>query len=179
MLEKLAKLSICKFQFNSEEYLHDNVIEVPAALRNTISQIIAKKIPPNPYLFDELQRKVVDDIAEKLYPTFLQSDVFIQFNNEQNRRDVTNNTTDQASAGSSSDAATSNTDGAASYSGMAVDLTPLISTSNLQTLHEDTELTISTEPIATKTTTDRPMPKLTKDLLLATQKGRLEVRPQG
>lgn len=81
-------------------------------------------------------------------------------------------------AAAASAAAASFTDGAAGFSGKT-ELPPLVTSTNLQTLHEDAELNLSEEPTLTKTTTDRPMPKLTKDLLLATQKGRLEVRPQG
>lgn len=69
---------------------------------------------------------------------------------------------------------------ATAFSRINVDGLPsLINTSNLQTLHEDTELKLNAKSHSMKPRTVRTMPKLTEDLLLATQKGRLEVRPQG
>lgn len=156
--------------------MSDNVIKVLPELRETISQIIARKIPPNPNVFDELQANVQETMAKKLYPEFLQSETFIQFI-EQNSRDTKNPTTVRSNSNINSNTTTSNTDGAAIVSGINVGL----STSNLQTLHEDAELTLNNEPISTKKTTDRSMqrPTLTKDRLLATQNERLEIRPQG
>lgn len=49
----------------------------------------------------------------------------------------------------------------------------------LPTLHEDSELVMSERSTLMKTSTDRHLPKLTHEMLLATQKGRLEVRPPG
>lgn len=161
--------------------MSDNVIKVLPELRETISQIIARKIPPNPNVFDELQANVQETMAKKLYPEFLKSETFIQFI-DQNSRDTKNPTTAVRPSTSSnsninSNTTTSNTDGAAIISGINVGL----STSNLQTLHEDAELTLNNEPISTKKTTDRSMqrPTLTRDRLLATQNERLEIRPQG
>lgn len=71
------------------------------------------------------------------------------------------------------------TDGAAAFSGMTVELSPLLMSQTLQTLHENTELNLSGKHTSTRTTTDHFMPKLTSNLLLATAAGRLEVRPQG
>lgn len=164
---------------NSDNYLNDNIMKVSPELRNTISQIIARKIPPNPNVFDELHKNIVGIIAQKIHPAFVQSEVFIQFIN-QNSQEITKPITNQASTSSninisSNSNTTTNTDGASSFSGLTVGLSPLIASSNLQTLHEDTELTISNEPTAT---TDRSMP-LTTQNLLASQKLRLDVRPQG
>lgn len=162
--------------------MSDNVIKVLPELRETISQIIARKIPPNPNVFDELQVNVQEIMAKKLYPEFLKSETFIQFI-EQNSRGTKNPTTIRPSTSSNSNiiinTTTSNTDGAAIISAINVGLSP--STSNLQTLHEDAELTLNNEPISTKKTTDRSMqrPTLTRDRLLATQNERLEIRPQG
>lgn len=50
---------------------------------------------------------------------------------------------------------------------------------DLPTLHEDSELVMSERSTLMKTSTDRHLPKLTHEMLLATQKGRLEVRPPG
>lgn len=164
--------------------MSDNVIKVLPELRETISQIIARKIPPNPNVFDELQANVQEIMAKKLYPEFLKSETFIQFI-EQNSRDTKNPTTVRPSTSSNSNinsnTTTSNTDGAANISGINVGLSPSMTTSNLQTLHEDAELTLNNEPISTKKTTDRSMqrPTLTRDRLLATQNERLEIRPQG
>lgn len=126
-------------------------------------------------------------MAHTIYPTFLQSDIFIQYI-EQNTKDSTINATSTSTTSTqfstlAGAAAQSSSDGnataVATSSRMTIDTSPLIATSNLQTLHEDLELKLSDVAASSKTTTDRPMPKLTKDLLLATQKGRLEVRPQG
>lgn len=168
------------FRFNSDKYLNDNIIKVSPELRDTISQIIARKIPPNRNVYDELQKNVEEIIAKRIYPEFLKSDVFIEYVEQHSRNNI-KSITNQASTSRNSNSnininnTACNTDGNASYS--TVGLSPLVMSPNLQTLHEDTELTISNEPISTKTTTDQP--KLTRDFLLATQKSRLEVRPPG
>lgn len=99
---------------------------------------------------------------------------YVEQYSRNNIKPITNQASTSSNSNSNINTTAYNTDGNASYS--TVGLSPLMS-SNLQTLHEDTELTISNEPSSTKTTTDQP--KLTKDFLLATQKDRLELRPPG
>lgn len=138
-------------------------------------------------------------IEKNIHPAFCKSDIFIQFCNQNNEEELAaavKLTNTSAAQTSSSGAVMQNmvasrplaciSDGGAglsaatTYNRPNVDLvSSLINPSNLQTLHEDSELKLNTESHSTKARTDRPTPKLTKDLLLATQKGRLEVRPQG
>lgn len=187
---------------NSDRYLASNIIEAPIELRKTILQISRKEIEPVPRIFDDLQKKVEKIIEKEVYPAFLMSDIFIEF--VQSRQDEgitveianeTNTLPTQIDSSSASGLCSSNsssrtditastapmTDGhvASAYNLMNADLiSPIINASNLQTLHEDSELKLNAESHSTKSRTEgRPM--LTKELLLATQKGRLEVRPQG
>lgn len=184
---------------NSDRYLASNIIEAPPELRKTTSQIKRNKIDPQPHIFDELQKKVERIIEKEVYPAFLKSDLFIEY--VQRREDAatesnaeTVNVADAqplnygsscsgASGGAHSMVANTSDGGggaASTFSRINVDLiSPLINTSNLQTLHEDSELKLNAKSHSMKPRTARPMPKLTEDLLLATQKGRLEVRPQG
>ncbi|XP_031626193.1 axin-like isoform X2 [Contarinia nasturtii] len=162
-------------------------------LQKTISDIIRKESTPNPHVFDDLQKTVADMIATTTYRAFLQSDMFIQYvHNKEfekptianaNQPNYTSNVASASNSSSSNSTATasmtsSTTDSAATFSGMTVELSPLLTTPTLQTLHEDTELKLS-QSTSTKTTTDRPMPKLTSENLLATERRRLEIRPQG
>lgn len=143
-------------------------------------------------------------IEKEVYPAFLTSDVFIEFiqTKEDEATTVENvNETNTlpmpaGSSGAISICSSSHTnmlglvpntsDGGGNggnsattaYNRINVDLISPFNAPNLQTLHEDSELKLNTESHSAKSRTDgRPM--LTKELLLATQKGRLEVRPQG
>lgn len=150
-------------------------------------QIRRKEIQPFKNIYDEVQKCVEKIIANTIYPTFLQSQIFIQYvgtkdaiinstsSNTTNTQGTTCTTTSSTTQCSSDGIVTAVT----TSSRMTIDTSPLTATYNLQTLHEDTELKLSDVTVLTKTTTDRPMPKLTREALLATQKGRLEVRPQG
>lgn len=173
----------CDFFFllNSDEIIRDQ-IEVSTELRNTITAIAQKKIPPNTNVFDDLQYQVKETIATTSYLSFLTSEFFCKYNRDQDNKFETKpvfTATNVASAINNAGVASSSADGAASLSGKTYELLPSFTTSNLQTLHEDTELNLSQEPILTKTTTDRPMPRLTEGLLLATQTPRLQIRPPG
>lgn len=153
-------------------------IHVTPELRNTIRQIAKKEIPPNPNIFDELQKEVEITIGTKIYPSFLLSPVFIEFA-EQAKQQRTSSSVDGRASVSNANIA----DGTTVYdnfsSASTVELLPLAGAANLQTLHEDVELKLNEGAHPSKSTSGRPMPKLTSDLLLATQKRRLEVRPQG
>lgn len=159
-------------------------IEISPELRTTITEIVQKKNPPNTNIFDDLQQRLKETIASTSYQTFLLSEFFINYVEEQKKKYESRpriTAANLASAINNVAVASSSADGAAVFTGpMTVELSPLLLTSsNLQTLHEDAELNISKEPNLTKTTTDRPMPKLTEGLLLVTQNKRLEVRPEG
>lgn len=153
--------------------MSQNIINTPPELRKTISQIAKSEIEPIKKIYEDLQNIVEQIIATTIYPAFRQSDVFIHYisQNAKGLENIQSTTASQASCSSST--ACSSSDGTASFSRMT-GLPPILSSSNLQTLHEDSELKISDEPILTKATTNRPKPKLTKDLLLRTQEGRLE-----
>lgn len=126
-------------------------IQVPPELRETITGIIQSKIPPNTNVFDDLQKQVGEIIAATSYRAFLQSDMFIRYAQD-NKKELDTKPISSTSQTNSSD---------------------------LQTLHEDTELNLSDGSNLTKTTTDRPLPKLTEDRRLKTERRRLEVRPPG
>ncbi|XP_055311072.1 axin [Sitodiplosis mosellana] len=158
-------------------------IEISPELRTTITGIVLKKSPPNTNIFDDLQQQLKETIASSSYRTFLLSAFFIDYVEEQKKKYEPKPRITAASLASAMNnvaVASSSADGATGFSRpMTVELSPLLTSSNLQTLHEDAELTLSKEPTLTKTTTDRPMPKLTEGLLLVTQNRRLEVRPEG
>lgn len=159
-------------------------IHVSPELRNTIRRISKKEIEPNPNIFDEIQNEVEITIGSKIYPSFLLSPVFIEFT-EQTKQQLSPTATENragcSSSSTSSSAIINTADGTASFGTVGsapVNLIPLLCANDLQTLHEDVELKLeSSHPL--KTNSDRHMPKLTSDLLLATQKRRLDVRPQG
>lgn len=184
-----------------------NIIEAPPELRTTILQILRNEVEPQPHIFDDLQRRVEQIIEREVYPAFLTSDLFIEYTQSQDEgataaepepdtvnvfdtQSMHSNSSGKScgsgNSGSISSIFVNVSDGmsgggaGATYSRMNVDiLSPLINASNLQTLHEDSELKLNAKSHSMKPRTARPMPKLTEDLLLATQKGRLEVRPQG
>lgn len=180
---KIAVTIIFSFYFdlNSKNISKRIKIPIPPEIVGKISKMTKvvdgkTELPPDPHVFDELQQKVRDKIANEIYPKFLTSNVLIEFVEKHKDIDAKPiNITNQASC-ISHVVSSSIADGAA---GFTVGLTPLVAPSNLQTLHEDAELNLNDGPTLKKTTTDRPMPKLTLDNLLATQQGRLEVRPQG
>lgn len=135
------------------------------------------ELPPDPHIYDDLQETVKIQIATRIYPEFLKSKVLIDFVEEHTRGSEEKPANVSGQANFSSYLASNSCAGGAA--GFTVGLTPLVAPSNLQTLHEDTELNLNDGPNLRKTTTDRPMPKLTKDTLWLTQDKRLEVRPEG
>lgn len=167
-------------------------IPISSELQKTISAICKKEMPPDRDIFNDLQKSVAELIDQTTYRSFLQSEMFIQYVNNKEfdsqppiasvSQPICNTNIASASSSNSSTAAASMTsstaDGATAFTGMTVELSPLLTTPTLQTLHEDTELKLGQQSLA-RTTTERPMPKLTSELLLATEKRRLEVRPQG
>lgn len=132
------------------------------------------ELTPDPHIFDDLQETVKVQIATRIYPEFLKSKVWIDFVEERMRGSEVKpiNSSVQANFNSYLSGC------AGGAAGFTVGVLPLVASSNLQTLHEDTELNLNDGPTLRKSTTDR-QPKLTKDLLLVTQNKRLEVRPEG
>ena len=112
-----------------------------------------------------MQQDIVRTINETTYQNFFQSDLYIE-HIEHVQRNTAAGTAVSSSSGSGS-------------------CTDLPRNSGLPTLHEDTELSINddvalmtTHGSSHQTPAEIPM-RLTRDLLLATQKRRLEIRPQG
>lgn len=150
-----------------------------------------------PHIFDALEKKVERIIENEIYPTFLQSQIFIKFiqTKEDGAAAETVNETSAPSAqlysgGSSGYIAKhlinrydglscSGTDAAPSNRTSVDLISPLLSAPNLQTLHEDSELKLNAESYSTKLRTDRNKTMLTRENLLATQERRLGLRPPG
>lgn len=180
MLKCVIFLFIYLFNNKSDEIIRDQ-IEVTPELRTTITGIVQKKIPPSANVFDELQKQVKETIAATSYQTFLVSDFFIKYVEEQEKKFEAKAVVTATSLASAINNAVAGgaADDAARLTGRTIELSPLLMSSNLQTLHEDTELNLSEKSTLTKTTTDRPMPKLTIGRLLDSQEERLKVRPPG
>lgn len=155
-----------------------------ATINNTINHI--KKIAtPDTSIFDEIQKDVEGSINKSLYPRFLQSDLFIRYVEQIQKGQESENQNTGGSSSSISHSICSNssisglsTGGIINTSNISSNTNSLPVSTNLQTLHEDSELTLNNES-SSRSLSERSMPKLTEKLLLATQKGRLEVRPQG
>lgn len=148
-----------------------NWVNVSAELRHTIRKIQKEETQPDPNIFDDIQREVEKTISENIYPSFFHSPVFIEFANKNAESVVAETSVIPNNADG-----TFNTNKIASSA--SVDL--LSNAMSLQTLHEDVELKLNENTHPSKSSsTHRSTPKLTSDLLLATQKKRLEVRPSG
>lgn len=179
ILELCFKLCII-FHLFSDEIIRDR-FDISPDLRNTITEIVSRKRAANTNIFNELQSTVKGVIASTSYQTFLTSEFFIRYVEEQERQYETK----PSVSGANTTSAVNNTvssndaDGAVGFTGMTIELSPLLPLSNLQTLHEDSELNFSEQSTMPKRMTARPMPKLTPELLLATEQGRLEVKPPG
>lgn len=146
-------------------------VNVSADLRHTIRKIQKEETQPDPNIFDNIQREVEKTISEKIYPSFFHSPVFIEFANKHAESSVT----ETSSIPNTADG-TINTNKIVTSE--SVD--SLSDAMCLATLHEDVELKLNENAHPSKSSsTHRSKPKLTIDLLLATQKNRLEVRPPG
>lgn len=91
-----------------------------------------------------------------------------------NRLHPSNNNNNNTSSINNNSASNSKTDAAAAPIPRTLSIP-----NELPTLHEDSELVMSERASVMKTSTDRHVPKLSHEMLLVTQKGRLEVRPPG
>lgn len=141
-------------------------------------------------IFNHMQSEIVRSINETTYPSFLQSDLYFEY--------IDNAALAQGMAmGTGAAAAAALTSTSSSSSGSCSAVT-VPRSSTLPTLHEGTELSIpesfnaaASGAIGSMATAggsasggpaasvDNPQIRLTRNLLLATQERRLELRPQG
>lgn len=131
----------------------------------------------SPTVYDQMQQDIERIINETTYPNFLRSDTYLQ--HVQNMQAGIGDSAALDCSGymlsSSNPLSTSSSSGSTS----ATDLIKRSST--LPTLHEDSELvceSFSNIHLGGSRTPEMPV-KLTRELLLATQERRLEVRPPG
>lgn len=220
-------------------FLRKSQLSITEDLRRTIKAGLKNEIPLSPKIYDPLQQDVEKTINERIYPTFLGSEMYIEYIQQmsavQERFSGATSTSGSSSSasggggagvgggngnfgvgisgggaggcssknptlipmsamgGASTSGATAgscsasgsvygpSTSASSSGSVSATDTLPRSST--LPTLHEDSELSISDDfeklrVEGGRTSADMPM-RLTRDLLLATQKRRLEIRPPG
>lgn len=124
---------------------------------------------PSATIFDMAQSEVERLINNTTYPNFLKSDMYLQY-----VQAMQNPTSSDCSSGSSS----------SSSSISPRDVAILGQSSGiLPTLHEDTELVTTMQPSVGSVSGGNHTPnlepiRLTKDMLLVTQKRRLDVRPK-
>lgn len=212
------------FVFNYR-FLRKSQLSISEDLRRTIKAGLKNEIQLSPKIYDPLQQDVEKTINERIYPTFLGSDMYIEYIQQmsavQERFSGATSTsgssssasggggngnggavggasknptlipmaalapgTSGATAGSCSASGSvygPSTSASSSGSVSATDTLPRSST--LPTLHEDSELSICDDfeklrVEGGRMSADMPM-RLTRDLLLATQKRRLEIRPPG
>lgn len=147
-------------------------------LRRTIRADLRSENNLNPHVYDHMQQDVVRIIADTTYPSFLQSELYIQY-----VAHVQSVAAENAAVAIHTLAATNTGGSTSSSSGSGSANERLPRSSTLPTLHEDTELSITDDmsplPLCeTHTPNEMPM-RLTKDLLLATQRRRLDIRPPG
>lgn len=191
----ISQFPFVLFRFHLlRKYLRNscNDISVPTELRNTIRKIIKNEQEADANVYNEVQREVEAKITETTFPKFFQSKFFFEYSEQvQKPAAPLNNNYGGSGSGRSNSHYGSET---ASGWTTAIDLlSPCdslgASCSNLQesltmntvlpTLHEDTELTIHDDVSTKSLGGSSAQPKLTKDLLLATQTRRLEVRSHG
>lgn len=167
-------------------------ITISEDLRRTIKAGLKNEIPLSPNIYDALQQSTENTIREKIYPNFLRSDMYFNYIQQMSAAQerctgagagVVTTGKGTAAPGTSSAGGLygPSTSASSSGSGSATDTLPRSST--LPTLHEDTELTINHDFDNLRMTESRisaemPM-RLTRDLLLATEERRLEIRPPG
>lgn len=156
-------------------------IQVSTELRNTIKKIIKGEMPTNANVLDTVQKSVENVISQTTYPSFLGSDLYLQYVEELQNAATTGGCIVPSASLTASSSSSSSTTSLSSYDSLGACSTNLqehlTKNSILPTLHEDSELAIAEAATANKLVSSNP--KLTEDLLLATQKRRLEVRPPG
>ncbi|XP_060650335.1 axin isoform X2 [Drosophila nasuta] len=223
-------------------FLRKSQLSISDDLRTQIKAIKNNEIPLSPHIYDPMQQHVETTIRDNIYPSFLCSEMYIQYIQQMSAVQERFSTTASGSAGSSGSggscgsnngsvtgacalpAATAkqllvttaggasmppgvfinlpvssgnvlpagtcsasgsvygpSTSASSSGSISATDTLPRSST--LPTLHEDSELSLcddfeKVQVEGGRAQIDYPM-RLTRDLLIATQKRRLEIRPPG
>lgn len=142
-------------------FLRKSQLSISEDLRSRIKTGLTSDAKLDPHIFDHIQQEIVRIINDTTYPNFLQSELYIQhiYNAEQNAAMHSASTTSSSGSCSAPNVPRSST---------------------LPTLHEDTELSISDSMgQVAGSSGEKPHVRLTKNLLLATQERRLELRPQG
>lgn len=142
-------------------FLRKSQLSISEDLRSRIKTGLTSDAKLDPHIFDHMQQDIVRIINDTTYPNFLQSDPYIQhiYNAEQSAAMHSASTTSSSGSCSAPNVQRSST---------------------LPTLHEDTELSISDSMgQVAGSSGDKPHARLTKNLLLATQERRLELRPPG
>lgn len=145
-------------------FLRKSQLDVPEDLRLTVKSGLKNEIVLSPNIYDKMQNEIECVINNTAYPNFLLSEIYLQHVQMMQSAAV-------ATASASSSSSTCSAQG------------NLPRSLTLPTLHEDTELSICEEAasmhvMGSHTPSDVPL-RLTRNLLLATQNRRLEVRPPG
>lgn len=170
-------------------------IPLKTELRNNIKRILKNELPPNANIYDDLRKEVQATINKTTYPNFLMSDFYRSYTEDVQKAgtkistkyepnlmtsvtgesvgNLVMNTIPTPSGCTSAVGSLSPCD---SLGASCSNLPDSIMVNSLPTLHEDSELAHGDLPAKPVTVSK---PKLTKDLLLATQSRRLEVRPPG
>lgn len=173
-------------------FLRKSQLSLNEDLRGRIKNGLATEAPIDANIFNNMQLEIMHHIRGTTYPNFLQSELYCQH---------IDNLANSATTGAGSIAGFnqphyrepmpggSGSSAGLSSGSMLSGCTTIPRT--LSTLHEDTEffVTDSMQPISsagsmmdgptTAMGKDKPHVRLTRDMLLATQERRLELRPQG
>lgn len=170
-------------------FLRKSQLTIPEEIKRAIKLNLKNENQISSNIYDQMQKDVEKIINETTYPNFLRSDIYVQ--HVQNMQvglgsacsgatgtcSVTSASYGYGGGGSSNPTSTSSSSGSCSAQEY------LKRSSTLPTLHEDCELVCENlQELEVNEENSAPvgMPvKLTRDLLLATQKRRLEVRPPG
>lgn len=160
--------------------------------------MLKNELPPTPNIYDELKKDVQEFVNNTTYPNFLMSDYYRDYATRVKKMAATSpvygEPVSTMSSGSNVNSGPFGSYGASSVSGGASAIGPLspcdslaascsnlqesmISSATLPTLHEDSELKMN--DVSTSRSMNVAKPKLTREMLLATQSRRLEVRPPG
>ncbi|XP_060646749.1 axin-like [Drosophila nasuta] len=159
-------------------FLRKSQLPVPDDLRTQIKAIKSNEIPLNSHIYDAMQQNVKSTIRDNIYPSFLCSEMYIQYIQKMSamKEHLSSSVTtlDNTDGGPATSASSGNSASAANT---------LPRSSTLPTLHEDSTLSLCDNLDNVKAENERaqndvPM-RLTRDLLMATQKRRLEIRPPG
>lgn len=171
-------------------FLRKSQLSLAEDLRGRIKNGLATEAPMDANIFNNMQLEIVHHIRGTTYPNFLQSELYCQhIDNLSNSATGVGNT-----AGFNQPHYREPLPGG-NGSSVGPTIAPMSGTTTiprtLSTLHEDTEffMTDSMPPISsagsmmdgptTSIGKDKPHVRLTRDMLLATQERRLELRPQG